>query len=92
MSMGTGLLSILRSLLIFDVSPEEVSIIYSILTIILVISSSLAGPIFSGAYIIGLRLDCLWIGFPFIVAGSLFALIFILLLGVGNLAPQRVIA
>lgn len=74
MSMGGGLQSALRSLVTMIISPDDISVVYSIFTILHVLSTSLVGPIYSGAFTLGLKLGTAYTGLPFIVASTLASL------------------
>ncbi|RAH76461.1 hypothetical protein BO86DRAFT_251278 [Aspergillus japonicus CBS 114.51] len=69
-----GLNSALRSLVTMTISPEDISVVYSIFTILHVLSTSLAGPIYSGAFALGLQFGVEYTGLPFIVAAALVGL------------------
>ncbi|PYI24934.1 hypothetical protein BP00DRAFT_359713 [Aspergillus indologenus CBS 114.80] len=69
-----GLNSALRSLVTMTISPEDLSVVYSIFTILHVLSTSLAGPIYSGAFALGLQFGVEYTGLPFIVAAALVGL------------------
>ncbi|KAI9745504.1 MAG: hypothetical protein M1818_001038 [Claussenomyces sp. TS43310] len=74
MSMAAGLQSMLRSLITETISAKDISVVYSVVTILHVFSSSLAGPLYTGAFAAGLRLGTQWTGLPFIIAGAFSAL------------------
>ncbi|RAK77168.1 uncharacterized protein BO72DRAFT_509952 [Aspergillus fijiensis CBS 313.89] len=69
-----GLNSALRSLVTMTISSEDISVVYSIFTILHVLSTSLAGPIYSGAFALGLQFGVEYTGLPFIVAAALVGL------------------
>ncbi|KAE8402253.1 hypothetical protein BDV37DRAFT_284902 [Aspergillus pseudonomiae] len=71
MSTGGGLQSALRSLVTMVISPDEISVVYSIFTILHVLSSSLVGPLYSGAFTLGLKFGTEYTGLPFVVASTL---------------------
>lgn len=56
MSTAGGIQSLLRSLITETTSSKDISIMYSVFTILHVLSSSLAGVIYSGAFAAGLGL------------------------------------
>ncbi|MCJ1478672.1 hypothetical protein MMC13_007353 [Lambiella insularis] len=56
-------------------TPESVSVMYSLMTALLVAGSSLAGPLYNAAFVAGLRLGEGWVGLPYLVAGGLLALV-----------------
>ena len=80
MSMGTGLISLARSLLTTSVSPKNVSVAYSLMTVLGVVGTSVAGPIYSGIFSAGLALGPAWYGLPYLVAGCVLALSFTMIL------------
>lgn len=71
---ASGLQPILRSLLTSSISPRDITLVYSVVTLLQRVGNALAGPLYSGTYTIGLTLGNPWIGLPFIVAGSLVTL------------------
>ncbi|KAK6832008.1 hypothetical protein RU639_002659 [Aspergillus parasiticus] len=71
MSTGGGLQSALRSLVTIVISPDDISVVYSIFTILHALSTSLVGPIYSGAFTLGLKFGTEYTGLPFIVASTL---------------------
>ncbi|KAK7730402.1 hypothetical protein SLS53_009021 [Cytospora paraplurivora] len=79
-SSGAGLQSLLRSLITDSISPTDVSVVYSVVTILHVLGGSLAGPLYSTTFSAGLRLGTGWTGLPFIIAGGLGLVSFALLL------------
>lgn len=79
-SSGAGLQSLLRSLITDSISPTDVSVVYSVVTILHVVGGSLAGPLYSTTFSAGLRLGSGWTGLPFIIAGGLGLVSFALLL------------
>ncbi|CAG8955462.1 hypothetical protein HYFRA_00010328 [Hymenoscyphus fraxineus] len=79
LSMGSGIIDILRSLLTYTIAAEDISVVYSAMTILIVLGSSIAGPVYTGTFALGLRLGSPWEGLPFMVAGGLFVLSFVIL-------------
>ena len=71
-----------------NIATEDIIIIHSLFTILQVVGASVAGPKYPGAFAAGLRLGMQWTGLPFIIAGSLFVLAFILLLFVRETSGQ----
>ena len=80
MSMGTGLISLVRSLLTTSVSSKNVSVAYSVLTVLGVVGTSVAGPIYSGIFSAGLGLGPVWYGLPYLVAGCILLVSFTMIL------------
>ena len=80
MSFGAGLLSIVRSLMTLHISPDNISVIYSIMSMVNTITAALAGPLFNETYSAGLQLGKKWYGLPFLIAAGLVALDFVLTL------------
>ncbi|PSN75577.1 MFS general substrate transporter [Corynespora cassiicola Philippines] len=80
MALGAGQDSALRSITTEMVDASDVSIVYSAITMLRAIGGSVSGPVFAGLYGVGLRISESWLGLPYIVAGLLFALAFLLLM------------
>ncbi|MCJ1380715.1 hypothetical protein MMC17_003823 [Xylographa soralifera] len=80
MSFGAGLLSLVRSLLTLHVSPDNMSVVYSVMSMVNVTTAALGGPLFNETYSAGLQLGNMWYGLPFLVAAGLVALNFVLTL------------
>ncbi|KAF2012817.1 MFS general substrate transporter [Aaosphaeria arxii CBS 175.79] len=78
--LGTAQESVLRSMVTDMVDPEGVSIAYSAMTMLRTIGASVSGPIYAGLYAAGLDHGWSWLGLPYLFAGGLFALIFVVLL------------
>jgi len=45
--------------------------VYSVLNMLLVLSGSLAGPLYSGTFTAGMQLGGFWLGLPFVIGGGL---------------------
>ena len=80
MSFGAGFLSIVRSLVTLHVSPDNISVIYSVMSMVITSTAALAGPLFNETYSAGLQLGKMWYGLPFLIAAGLVVLDFILTL------------
>ncbi|MCJ1392549.1 hypothetical protein MMC18_005417 [Xylographa bjoerkii] len=80
MSCGAGLLSLVRSLVTLHVSSEDLSVVFSVMSMMIVISAAVGGPLFNETYAAGLRLGRMWYGLPFFIAAGLVALEFVLAL------------
>ena len=78
MSIGTGLTALVRSLLTASVSAKNRSIVFSVMTILIVVGTSVAGPIYSETFSAGLRLGSAWYGLPFLVCGGMIAIAFVM--------------
>lgn len=81
---AAGIQSLLRSLVTDTIEAGSLSLVYSIITVLHVVGGALAGPLYSVAFVAGMRYGIGWSGLPFIVAGSFGLLSFGLLLGLGN--------
>jgi len=68
---ASGMQSVLRSIITSSISPTDISIVYSVFTILHVLSGSLAGPLYSGTFSAGMKLGGVWLGLPFLVGGGL---------------------
>ena len=80
MSFGAGLLSLIRSLVILHVPSDNLSVVYSVMSMMIVITAALGGPLFNETYSAGLELGEMWYGLPFLIAAGLVALEFVLAL------------
>ncbi|PYH48179.1 MFS transporter [Aspergillus saccharolyticus JOP 1030-1] len=74
MSTAGGLQAALRSLVTMVITPENLGVVYSVFTVLHVMSTSLAGPIYSSVFTFGLRFGIEYTGFPFVLAAILAAL------------------
>jgi len=52
-------------------SPSDISLVYSVFTILHVLSGCLAGPLYSGTFTAGMKLGGFWLGLPFVVGATL---------------------
>ncbi|MCJ1435788.1 hypothetical protein MMC27_005163 [Xylographa pallens] len=80
MSFGAGLLSLVRSLITLHVLSDNISVVYSVMSMVNTITAALAGPLFNETYSAGLQLGNMWSGLPFLIAAGLVALDFVLAL------------
>lgn len=81
---AAGMQSLLRSLVTDSIEASSLSLVYSIITVLHFVGGALAGPLYSVAFVVGMRHGIAWTGMPFIVAGLLGLLSFGLLLGLGR--------
>ncbi|KAL2183079.1 MFS general substrate transporter [Thermothelomyces heterothallicus CBS 203.75] len=72
MSLGMAVVTILRSLVTDLMRPQDVTLVYSMVTMMMRIGSAVAGPIFAWSFGFGLRLGPVWTGLPFVVAAAFF--------------------
>ncbi|KAL2015581.1 hypothetical protein VTK56DRAFT_5214 [Thermocarpiscus australiensis] len=72
MSLGMAVVTILRSLVTDLVRPQDVTLVYSMVTMMMRIGSAVAGPIFAWSFGFGLKLGSGWTGLPFTVAAGFF--------------------
>ncbi|KAL2166949.1 hypothetical protein VTG60DRAFT_1946 [Thermothelomyces hinnuleus] len=72
MSLGMAVVTILRSLVTDLVRLQDVTLVYSMVTMMMRIGSAVAGPIFAWSFGFGLKLGPVWTGLPFIVAAAFF--------------------
>ncbi|KAF2793899.1 MFS general substrate transporter [Melanomma pulvis-pyrius CBS 109.77] len=80
MALGTGQDSTLRSMATDMVDASGLSIVYSAITMLRAIGGSISGPIYAGLYDVGMRNSGVWLGLPFMTAGLLFTVAFLLLI------------
>ena len=73
MSMGTGIVSLLRSITASQVSSKNVSVVFSALTMLMNIATAIVGPLYNQVFSAGLRLNPPWSGLPYFVAGAMLA-------------------
>lgn len=81
---AAGMQSLLRSLVTDTIEAGKLSLVYSVITVLHVVGGALAGPLYSAAFVAGMRRGIEWTGMPFIVSGCLGLLSFGLLLGLGK--------
>jgi len=71
MSMATAVIPLIRSLLSMSLASKQLNLVYSVMTMLTVTGSSLAGPIYAEAFGIGLRRGPAWYGLVYLTAGAL---------------------
>ena len=76
MSASAGLQALVRSLMSEATAPKNVSVVFSVGTLLLIAGGALAGPIYSASYSAGLRSSSGLVGLPFVVAGAMLAVVF----------------
>ena len=80
-ALGAGQDSLLRSLATEMVPTNEISTMYSAITMLRAIGGSISGPIYAWLYTVGLgQNNEIWLGLPYIVAGALFLVALVLLI------------
>jgi MFS family permease len=73
LALGTGQDSLTRSMATEMVRANEISTMYSAITMLRAIGGSISGPMYAWLYTVGLRLNGeVWLGLPYLVAGALF--------------------
>ncbi|MCJ1286766.1 hypothetical protein MMC26_006112 [Xylographa opegraphella] len=80
MSFGAGLHALVRSLVTLHTSSNNISVVYSAMSMVTTVTAALAGPLFNETYSAGLQLGKMWHGLPFFIAAGLVALDFVLTL------------
>jgi len=80
MSFGAGLLALVRSLVTLHVSSENISVVYATMSMMIVVTAAVGGPLFNETYAAGLGLGKMWYGLPFLMAAGFLALNFVLAL------------
>ncbi|RFU33894.1 hypothetical protein B7463_g2408, partial [Scytalidium lignicola] len=73
-ALGCGSTFLVRSLITSMVEPHYIGTLYNIMAICEATGLTSAGPTLSAAFRRGLRLGGTWIGLPFFISGSLFAI------------------
>ncbi|KAL6709005.1 hypothetical protein ACN47E_002132 [Coniothyrium glycines] len=80
LALGTGQDSLTRSMATDMVQGSDLSTVYSAITMLRAIGGSISGPIYAWLYSVALRDHGeSWLGLPYIIAGSLFIVAFVLL-------------
>lgn len=72
MSFGMAVITVLRSLVTNLVHPQEITLVYSMMTMMMRIGSGVAGPVFAWGFGLGIKLGQAWTGLPFIIAAGFF--------------------
>ena len=89
MSMGAGIVALLRSIVASQVSAKNVSVIFSAMTMLMNIASAICGPLYNQIFSAGLRLNPSWSGLPYFVAGAMLALFSVMALFVNKEGSVR---
>jgi len=85
LALGSGQDSLTRSMATEMVRTDEVSTMYSAITMLRAIGGSISGPIYAWLYTTGLKQrGDIWLGLPFLVAGSLFVVAVAMLVLIRN--------
>lgn len=81
LALGAGQDSLLRSLATELVASDEISTMYSAITMLRAIGGSISGPFYAWLYTLGLRQRSkIWLGLPYLIAGALFVIALALLI------------
>ncbi|RDW89025.1 hypothetical protein BP6252_01057 [Coleophoma cylindrospora] len=70
-SIGSAYGLIVRSLLASMVEPHHIGTLFNTISLLQTAGSIIAGPLLANTFKLGLKLDGIWIGLPFMVAGCL---------------------
>ncbi|KAI1810316.1 MFS general substrate transporter [Poronia punctata] len=76
LSLSTGLAPLCRSLVSRLVNPEQMSQVFTIVSIVEGIGALPAGPFLAWTFSLGMRVGGVWVGLPFFVLAALGALVF----------------
>ena len=76
MSAGAGLTALVRSLISESTAPKNISVVFSIMTLLTIVGGAFGGPIYSETYSAGVRLGPAWVGLPFVVAAAMLMVVF----------------
>jgi MFS family permease len=71
MSIGTGFMILVSSLVITSFSDEMANIVYSLMNMLGVIASAITPLIYSAVFRIGLKYDPWWYGLPYLAAACI---------------------
>ncbi|KAH8696757.1 major facilitator superfamily domain-containing protein [Talaromyces proteolyticus] len=71
-SSGMAIITILRSLVTDLVQPQDITIVYCLMSMVMRIGSGIAGPIFAWGFGFGMRLGQKWTNLPFLLAAIVF--------------------
>lgn len=72
-TLGSGAAALVRSLLAGLVKPTEVARLFTVMSVLLTVSVLVASPLVASLYTTGLKMGGGWVGLPFLVGGTLFA-------------------
>ncbi|MCJ1463419.1 hypothetical protein MMC07_002026 [Pseudocyphellaria aurata] len=73
-TLGSGAVSLARSLLSSLVKPTEVARLFAVMSMLDTVSMLVASPMLASLYATGLRLGGGWVGLPYLVSGTLFSM------------------
>ncbi len=71
MSVGTGFMTFVSSLVVSSFSREGITVMYTITNVLGVIANAISGPLYSGLLSVGISRGALWTGLPYVVAACL---------------------
>lgn len=72
-TLGSGTAALVRSLMAGLVKPTEVARLFTVMSLLQTISILVASPLVATLYQAGLKMGGNWVGLPFLVGGTLFA-------------------
>lgn len=72
-TLGSGTAALVRSLLAGLVKPTEVARLFTVMSVLQTVSVLVASPLVASLYTTGLKMGGAWVGLPFLVGGTLFA-------------------
>lgn len=72
-TLGSGTAALVRSLMAGLVKPTEVARLFTVMSMLQTVSILLASPLVATLYQAGLKMGGNWVGLPFLVGGTLFA-------------------
>ncbi|RDW94397.1 hypothetical protein BP5796_00160 [Coleophoma crateriformis] len=70
-SIGSAYGLIVRSLLASMVEPHHIGTLFNTISLLQTAGSIIAGPLLANTFKLGLKMDGIWIGLPFMIAGCL---------------------
>ena len=68
--MGGGYTFMIRGLMTALVGGQEIGLMYTIIAFVEALAALVSGPVYAGLFRVGLGWGEEWVGFPFVVAGS----------------------
>lgn len=72
-TLGSGTAALVRSLMAGLVKPTEVARLFTVMSLLEIVSVLVASPLVASLYETGLKIGGGWVGLPFLVGGTLFA-------------------
>lgn len=85
LALGSGQDSLTRSMATEIVRSDEISTMYSAITMLRAIGGSISGPIYAWLYTAGLKQSSdMWLGLPYMIASALFVTAVAVLLSIRN--------